>query len=100
MVVEVGKLSSIETGRASRLLTRAFAEDPVITHFLYDRLRRRIAFPAFFRAALEEILPSGHIYAARNGKSLVGVAAWMPPDAPERTLPRDERLRVNGESFG
>jgi GNAT superfamily N-acetyltransferase len=62
---------------------RAFAEDPVITHFLHDRLRRRIAFPAFFRAVLEELLPGGHVYAAHDDRNLIGVAAWKPPDAPE-----------------
>jgi GNAT superfamily N-acetyltransferase len=83
MNVDVGRLSSAECGRASRLLARAFAEDPILTHFLYDRLRRRIAFPAFFRAVLEEMLPSGHVYAAHNDDSLIGVAAWLAPNAPE-----------------
>ena len=83
MNVDVGKLSSPECGRASRLLARAFAEDPIITHFLYDRLRRRIAFPAFFRSVLEEMLPIGQVYAAHSDGNLIGVAAWMPPNAPE-----------------
>ena len=83
MNVGVGRLSSSECGRASRLLARAFAEDPIITWFLYGRLRRRIAFPAFFRAVLEEMLPSGHVYAAHDDGNLIGVAAWLPPDAQE-----------------
>src|SRR5690242_2253000 len=83
MNVDIGRLSSPDCGRASRLLARAFAEDPIITHFLYDRFRRRIAFPAFFRAVLEEMLPNGHVYAAHNDGHLTGVAAWMSPDAQE-----------------
>ena len=83
MDVEVGRLTSSDAGRASRLLAHAFAEDPIITHFLYARLRRRIAFPAFFRAVLEELLPGGHVYAARHDGNLVGIAAWKRPDAPE-----------------
>jgi GNAT superfamily N-acetyltransferase len=81
--LEIGKLSGAEVGPASRLLARAFADDPVITHYLYDRLRRRVAFPAFFRAVLEELLPAGHICAAHDRAGLIGVAAWKPPDAPD-----------------
>lgn len=83
MNVSVGRLGSPECGRASRLLARAFADDPVITWFLYGRLRRRIAFPAFFRAVLEEMLPSGQVDAAHGDGNLIGVAAWLPPDARE-----------------
>lgn len=83
MNVGVGRLRSPECGLASNLLARAFAEDPIITWFLYGRLRRRIAFPAFFRAVLEEMLPSGHLYAAHGDGKLIGVAAWLPPDAQE-----------------
>jgi GNAT superfamily N-acetyltransferase len=83
MNVGVDRLNSRECAQASDLLARAFAKDPVITWFLYGRLRRRIAFPAFFRAVLEEMLPSGQIYAARGDGRLIGVAAWLPPNAPK-----------------
>jgi len=82
---DIGKLAGADSGRASRLLARAFAEDPVVTHFLYDRFRRRIAYPAFFRAVLEELVPCGHVYAAHDRNALVGVAAWKPPDASPPT---------------
>ena len=81
MNLRVGNLTTSECNRASHLLARAFAEDPIITHFLYDRVRRRIAFPAFFRAALEEMLPGGRVYAAHDDDHLIGVAAWSSPDA-------------------
>ena len=83
MQVEVGLLARVEVAPASKLLARAFADDPIITHYLKDGLRNRVALPAFFRAVLEEILPAGHVYAAHNEGKLVGVAAWMPPDPPE-----------------
>ena len=83
MNVGVGRLSSHECGSASRLLGRAFAGDPIITYFLYGRLRRRIAFPAFFHAVLEEMLASGHVYAVRWDGKLSGVAAWLPPNAQQ-----------------
>jgi len=98
----IGKLSGADNSRASRLLTRAFAKDPIITHFLYDRSRRHIAYPAFFRAVLEELVPCGRVYAAHDRGTLVGVAAWKPPDASpptaatqaaiERQLRRVQRL--------
>jgi len=83
MGVTVRELSRHECGQASRLLARAFDEDPIITYFLHGRHRRRIAFPAFFRAVLEEMLPSGHLYAAHSDGQLIGAAAWLPPDAAE-----------------
>jgi GNAT superfamily N-acetyltransferase len=83
MNVNIGSLSRATCGRASHLLTRAFAKDPILTHFLPDRLRRWIAFPAFFRYVLEEMLPSGHVYSAHNDHRLIGVAAWVPPNALE-----------------
>jgi GNAT superfamily N-acetyltransferase len=83
MNVKVSRLGAPERDPASRLLTRAFAEDPIITYFLYDRFRRRVAFPAFFRAVLEELLPEDHVYAAHEDGNLIGVAAWKPPDRRE-----------------
>jgi GNAT superfamily N-acetyltransferase len=96
--VDVGRLSRRSSGRASRLLTRAFAQDPIITHFFHDPLRRLLAFPAFFRAVLEEMLPAGQIYAAHRRGNLVGVAAWMPPSgtapdaAAQGAAARQQRL--------
>jgi GNAT superfamily N-acetyltransferase len=83
MNVVVDRLSSPECALASRLLARAFAEDPIITWFLYGRLRRRIAFPAFFASVLAEMLPSGHVYGAHGDGKLIGIAAWLPPDAQD-----------------
>lgn len=65
---------------AGRLLARAFAADPIITHFLAAPLRRRVAFPAFFRAIIYEHLDAGHVYGAWEAEHLIGVAVWAPPD--------------------
>ena len=83
MKVEVGRLRRPDRGDASRLLARAFAEDPILTHFLSDALRRRLALPAFFCTVLEELIPYGQVYTAHVDEDLVGVAAWQPPHAPE-----------------
>ena len=83
VVSDIERVSESDSAEASRLLARAFADDPVITHFLRDPKPREVAFPAFFRAALAEALPLGHVYAIRSNGHLAGVAAWFPPDPPE-----------------
>ena len=77
MQVKIELFSRSDGALASRMLARAFAEDPIITHYLSNS-----ALPAFFRAVLEEMFPAGHVYPARFNGNLVGVAAWIPPGAP------------------
>ena len=78
MQINVEPLARSDASHSSRLLSRAFAEDPIITHYLSNS-----ALPAFFRAILEEMFPADHVYAARCDENLIGVAAWMPPDPPD-----------------
>jgi GNAT superfamily N-acetyltransferase len=80
MEAEIGPLAQAEAARASRMLARAFADDPIITHFLDDPVRRQIAIPAFFEGVLEEMLPSGQVFAAQVDDRIAGVAAWLPPE--------------------
>ena len=77
MQINVEPLARSEASHASELLSRAFAKDPIITHYLSNS-----GLPAFFRAVLEQMFPAGHVYAARCDGNLVGVAAWMSPDPP------------------
>ena len=44
-------------------------------------MRHRLAYPAFFRATIRELLGSGRTDAAVTGGALVGVAAWRGPTA-------------------
>jgi GNAT superfamily N-acetyltransferase len=76
----VGALRRQELAEASHLLSRAFAEDPILTHYLADPIGRSVALPAFFEAVLEELMPSTQVFAARSGNELIGVAAWLPPN--------------------
>ena len=78
MQIDLEPLARSEASHASELLSRAFAEDPIITHYLSNS-----GLPPFFRAVLEEMFPAEHVYAARCDGNLVGVAAWMPPDPPD-----------------
>ena len=83
MALVVDTLNPHEVGDAALLLAHAFATDPIITHYLHDPIRREHAFPAFFRVALESLLPSGHTLALRSDSRLIGVAAWQPPEPVE-----------------
>ena len=80
MQVTISALGDGDLVAASQLLAHAFAEDPIITHYLHDPVRRAVAFPAFFEGVLEELFPSAQVFAARSGIDLVGVAAWLPPE--------------------
>lgn len=86
MDADIGPLAPSATREAAALLARAFADDPIITHYLHDPRRRKLAFPAFFRSVLAECLPHGSVHSARMSGRLVGVAAWIPPEpsAPDR----------------
>jgi GNAT superfamily N-acetyltransferase len=83
MEVSVGALDTRDANAASRLLARAFADDPIITHYLDDPERRAIAFPAFFEGVLYELFPSTQVFGAWSDDHLVGVAAWLPPEPVE-----------------
>ena len=80
MEATIGVLDSSVAAAAGRLLSRAFADDPIITHYLDDPAGRVIALPAFFEAVLYELFPSKHVLGAWAGDQLAGVAAWLPPD--------------------
>jgi GNAT superfamily N-acetyltransferase len=79
-MTQIRTLGAGEAAPAARLLARAFAQDPVITHFLADPRRRRWAYPAFFRAALQDALASETVFGAWLDGQLVAVAAWLPPE--------------------
>lgn len=81
--VTIGSLDAGELVSGSYLLARAFVEDPIITYYLHDPIRRAVAFPAFFEGVLHEVFPSAQVFAARSGGELVGVAAWLPPEPVE-----------------
>jgi GNAT superfamily N-acetyltransferase len=96
MDLDVRPLASREASRAAALLTRAFAADPVITHYLWEPRRRRWAYPAFFRMALEEPLANGTAFAAEVGGELRAVAAWLPPEAGRPGSLERARARAYG----
>lgn len=91
--IVIGTLHADEVARGTQVLARAFAGDPIITHYLYDSVRRAVAFPAFFEAVVEELLPSNQVLVARSGRDPLGVAAWRPPHPVEP----DEAARARAQ---
>lgn len=75
-------LTSGAIGEASRLLGRAFVDDPFIGHLLPDARRRRLAFPPFFRSVIHQQVGLGTAWVCEQEGRMVGVAAWFPPDPP------------------
>ena len=94
MIVTIRDLPVRALGDAARLLVRAFAADPIITHFLAAPRRRRFAFPAFFRALILEHLERRHVYGAWDEDRLVGVAVWAPPQGPPPSFAMRLRARL------
>lgn len=99
MDVAVRHLDRREITAASRLLGEAFAADPFIGYFLTDARRRRLAFPSFFRAVLHELVPVGGVYASEVDGALAGVAAWLPPSAPQPSSWARLRARASTVCF-
>lgn len=95
--MDIDLLRAGDVGPAGRLLAHSFEADPVVGRFLRGRVRRPIAYPAFFRSVLRLSLPYGHVYSAHDNGQLVGVAAWIPPRA--RRLSRSERLRAKPDEL-
>ena len=89
-MIKVAKLPLGQIGEAARLLARAFSADPILTFFLNDPVRRKVAFPAFFRALIYEAWECGHVYGVTLDERLAGVSVWVPPDGapPSRRFRR------------
>lgn len=78
---DIRALRSSEAAQAVGVLARAFDADEIISFFLNDPRRRRLAYELFFRAMLGEYLRYGSVWAAKLHGRIVAVAVWRPPDA-------------------
>jgi GNAT superfamily N-acetyltransferase len=93
--ISVAELPAEAVHTSGRLLSRAFAADPILTYFLSGPLRRQIAYPAFFRELILEHLESRHVYGAWDGDRLVGVVVWAPPHGAPPSFAMRLRARLD-----
>ena len=89
--VVIAQLAARRIREATEVLSRAFAEDPVLTFYFNDPRRRVRAYRAFFGDIIRSNLHFGHVYAATLAGRVVAVAVWRPPYDKAATLL--ERLR-------
>jgi ribosomal protein S18 acetylase RimI-like enzyme len=74
----------------TRLLVRAFDDDPVARFMFAGRRRRERGLHSFFRSQLRrQYMPHGHVYTTED---LSGAALWGPPD--RRRHPVQELLQL------
>lgn len=94
-MIEIARLPRGQIGEAARLLARAFTADPILTFFLSDPVRRKVAFRAFFRALIYEAWECAHVYGAMLDDRLAGVSVWVAPDAAPPSGPFRRRADRN-----
>lgn len=73
------------------MLARAFHDDPLSLYLFRGERRRPAAIRAFMVGALGDALPFDQVHAAVDGGGVLGVAAWLPPQANPQSLRRQLR---------
>jgi ribosomal protein S18 acetylase RimI-like enzyme len=87
---DVAKLEATQIDEASRMLARAFFDDPMVTYITPDPEKRRRHLPWFFRLATRYGQPYGESFTTPAG---VGAAAiWLPPGSTITSQIRMVRL--------
>jgi GNAT superfamily N-acetyltransferase len=75
---KVRKVTASEVPAVTKVLVRAFHDDPVANFMFPGPRRREKGLHSFFTAQLRrQYLPLGHVYATED---LSGAAMWGPPD--------------------
>ncbi len=88
--VRVIELPGDRVAEAASVLARSFHDNPNFVHLFPDERARARALPRLQQMCLHDALGFGHVYAATLRGEIVGVAAWLPPNAfplsPRRQL--------------
>jgi ribosomal protein S18 acetylase RimI-like enzyme len=81
---EVRPATSDDGPALTKLLVRAFDDDPVATFMFAGRRRRALGLHSFFTSQMRhQYMPHGHVYTTGD---LSGVAMWGPPDRRRRPV--------------
>jgi GNAT superfamily N-acetyltransferase len=68
-----------QRGGAAAVLVRAFDDSPIMRYLLPGERLRAHGLRTFFRAAFDDALPFGEVWAATIDGAVVGTAVWLPP---------------------
>lgn len=93
LTIEPVRLRDEQISAASRVLARAFFDDPMTVYVEPDDVRREQILPGFFMTGVLLGHHHGEIHVPAG--ALDAVAVWMSPDAPELT---PEHLEAAGNA--
>eukprot|EP00276_Gloeochaete_wittrockiana_P004143 CAMPEP_0184660602 /NCGR_PEP_ID=MMETSP0308-20130426/34410_1 /TAXON_ID=38269 /ORGANISM="Gloeochaete witrockiana, Strain SAG 46.84" /LENGTH=205 /DNA_ID=CAMNT_0027101289 /DNA_START=77 /DNA_END=691 /DNA_ORIENTATION=- len=89
MDMQISKLNAVHVPDAIRLLTEAFADDPWMSYFCPDKIKRSTSLlPALFGNLVPVMVKAGHVLGVfctdeKGTKVLAAVAIWTPPGAKD-----------------
>lgn len=86
-------LQVAQVEQASRLLGKAFQDDPLMVYIVPSAAKRRRSLPSFFRVVLRYCLRYGTVYTT---ETLDGVACCLPPGQTNPSIPRLLRVILGG----
>ena len=97
METRVLRLQDAQTADVSRVLGRAFLDDPMTVYMMPDEKQRAAVLPKFMEVGTRICLPHGEVYTTPG--TVLGSANWLPPGKTELD---DEMLAAAGalEVFG
>ena len=83
---DVALLDDAQTVAAATTLASAFFEDPGYQHVFPGESVRRAGLAFIYARVVDMLQPLGATFALRerSGRSVLGVAAWIPPAAGYR----------------
>ena len=84
-------LSEDRVAEAAKLLVSAFAEDPILLHFLPDLDKRRRFFGLLMNDLIRSHLREGTVFGLAGTGKLDAVAVWGPPNPAEPSAKDKER---------
>ncbi|MGP0032085.1 MAG: GNAT family N-acetyltransferase [Acidimicrobiales bacterium] len=74
---KVRPATAADASAMTKMLVRAFDDDPVARFMFAGPRRRQRGLHSFFASQLHQYLPLGHVYVSED---LSGAALWGPPD--------------------
>jgi ribosomal protein S18 acetylase RimI-like enzyme len=81
---DIIRLSRQQVGQACAMLSRAFADDPKMTHLIPDIAAKKDLCPCLFEFELQYGMNYGDVYT--TSEDVEGVAVWLPSAKSEITF--------------